>query len=896
MRIAAVALGILLTVAIYVSASMEKRADALTSGSAGQWEYVRGRIDAFISTQAQYAQYGNNGEAGFTIDRDALRGRIDSNGNMNLTTGVGVLGEGDDAANAPVLVDNLITTANVIPGTSVRCNWSGGYGNTTAPNCFDVGKVNEIAARVNAHEAAGFSTDIVVYCATGRTESATVGGLGPLAHTGALGGSTPPRVLAFKWGRNGWSGTTTTTTATTGATGAGVAPPSVTWNSLATNASKCDTYGVNSNAVRCAAQWALYNGTGDTAWGGNGYNMGNGLTAVTSSNLLIDVRTPTPGTTATPSATGGPTTVKIRPQHMFSSELNYLAKRSSTTKNVFIGRTMHLPGIISTGAVMLGYESSFYVWGVNSWNTSLGGESWQTGNWNGSGTAPTAYPLPAATASNHTSGVDQAAPTQSGIGAGSITANSAVISRTASEPATMKVQYGTTPGGPYTSTVNNTVLNASKSVTLSGLSENTTYYYKVTSYDGQANASATSAEMSFTTPDVTAPVITNNQPTGVINTASAVFSVDYSDVGGSGINPATAMIHFDGPMIPGCTATATGISCTKSGMTVGTHNLLAMVNDNAGNYAELAWQVTVADATAPTVSNIQPSGNVASDSTTVSASFADAAPSSGINPATASLTVSGATVSGCSASASGISCTASGMGVGSHTIDVSVSDNAGNSSGVQSGSFTVVDSASPSVSYGGPSGTISDSSPTVTGSATDGSPSSGLSSASLSLNGGASSACAIDGGGNVSCATSGLADGDYEAVISVTDGAGNTGTASGNFTVNTVPPCVPGKPSLGLSKGAAYWQNMAAYLARTLSLPVTLKNNGTETAFAVAISNTTTATNGVLFVSASPVGDISGGASAGSTIVYYVPPGVGSFKTNIKASAEDGCGTGYTYP
>lgn len=889
-RLAVILLGVMIAMTVYFTVYNNQQADAL---SASQWEYVRSAVQGFFAGQAQYS---SDGEAGFLIERTALKSRLDSNGNWDLSAASAptqVLGEGDDAANAPVLVDNLISTPNVIPGTSVRCNWSGGYGSATAPNCFDANKVNQIAARVNAHEQAGFSTDIVVYCASGRTESATVGGLGPLAQTGALGGSSTPKVLGFKWGRNGWTATSTTTTATTGTTGS---PPAPGVHALATNAGPCNSKGVNADAVRCSAQWALYSTTGgDPDWGGTYYNMGNGVTALTTSNQLIDVRTPSPASTMAPAST--PNTMKIPIEHLFDNpgQLNFLAARTTATKNVFIGRTMHVPLMASTSSVMLGYNSTAYVWGVNSYNTSLSGESWQTGNWNGSATAPTAYSTIAASANVDTSGVDRTAPSQSAIGASGITANSAVISRTASEPATMKVEYGTSPG-VYTNTVNNTVLNASKSVTLGALSENTTYYYRVTSYDGQAWRAGPSAEMSFTTPDVTKPVISNIQPTGTITTGSTTLSADYSDIGGSGINPSTAMIHLDGPSLPGCTATATGITCSKSGLTIGTHNILVMVTDNAGNYSELSSQFTVADATAPTVSNILPSGSITTDSATVSASFADAAPSSGINPATASLTVSGATVSGCSASASGISCTASGMGVGSHTIDVAVSDNAGNP-GSGSGSFTVDDAAAPSVSYGGPSGTISDSGPTVTGSATDGSPTSGLASASLSLNGGAASACTIDGSGNVSCPTSGLADGDYNAEIVVTDGAGNPGTATGSFTVSTVVPCTPAKPILGLSKGTANWATMTDYLARQLSVPVKLSNKGTDTAYSAAITGAT-ATNGVSLASSTPMGlgDIAGGGNASATLKYFVPLGTNSFKTTISASAADACGTGYTYP
>lgn len=500
-KTAIIMLGLMLIAGLVVLSSYTKEANALSSG---EWESVRGYIASFYANQ--YTA-GSDGEAGFTINRTTLKSRIDSNANWDLTAAnapTQILGEGDDAANAPVLLDNLVSTANVIPGTSVRCNYSGGYGSATAPNCFDTGKVTDIENRVNAHEAAGFSTDIVLYCASGRTESVTAGGIGALAQTGALGGTTTPKVLGFKWGRNGWTATTTTSTSTAGATGT-VAAPSTTYAN-GTNASGiCSGAANDEELVRCTAQWAIYSGTATAApWGTtNGYNHGNGSTlAPTASNVIIDVRSPSTATTMKPA---GVTAMQIPVNNMFSvaTGLQFISTRTTTTKNLFVGRTMHLPLMVSTNAVMLGYNATGYVWGVNSYNTSLGGESWQTGSMD----SP-AYPTLTATASSHWSGVDTTAPTiTTGATATSIAGTSADITRVANEPATMKVEYDTDSGAPYANTENDTVLNANKTVGLSGLSPGTTYYVRVTSYDGQANGT-TETEFSFTTQPVGKPTLT----------------------------------------------------------------------------------------------------------------------------------------------------------------------------------------------------------------------------------------------------------------------------------------------------------------------------------------------------------------------------------------------------
>ena len=91
---------------------------------------------------------------------------------------------------------------------------------------------------------------------------------------------------------------------------------------------------------------------------------------------------------------------------MFNTGLTNIDDRTTGTKNVFVGRTHMLPGILATGSVMLGYNSTFYVWGVNSWNTSLAGESYQTGN----GLDSPAYALLTAVANDENSTVDVNAP------------------------------------------------------------------------------------------------------------------------------------------------------------------------------------------------------------------------------------------------------------------------------------------------------------------------------------------------------------------------------------------------------------------------------------------------------------------------------------------------------
>ncbi|MBU4455254.1 fibronectin type III domain-containing protein [Patescibacteria group bacterium] len=98
---------------------------------------------------------------------------------------------------------------------------------------------------------------------------------------------------------------------------------------------------------------------------------------------------------------------------------------------------------------------------------------------------------------NTTDSDDVTAPTISNANANPIMDIKAVINWTTNEAATSKVEYGTT-SGTYTTSSSTTALDRSHAVILTGLTQNTTYYYHVVSADANSNT-ATSAEYSFAT-------------------------------------------------------------------------------------------------------------------------------------------------------------------------------------------------------------------------------------------------------------------------------------------------------------------------------------------------------------------------------------------------------------
>jgi len=93
---------------------------------------------------------------------------------------------------------------------------------------------------------------------------------------------------------------------------------------------------------------------------------------------------------------------------------------------------------------------------------------------------------------------DATAPAISTVASSPVADTTAVITWITDEPANSKVYYGSTSGTLTSSTDTDSTLTRNHSVTLSGLSYETVYYYQVVSSDGNSNT-ATSSEGSFTT-------------------------------------------------------------------------------------------------------------------------------------------------------------------------------------------------------------------------------------------------------------------------------------------------------------------------------------------------------------------------------------------------------------
>ena len=81
---------------------------------------------------------------------------------------------------------------------------------------------------------------------------------------------------------------------------------------------------------------------------------------------------------------------------------------------------------------------------------------------------------------------DTTAPTISGVAASAITASAAMIAWTTSEPATSRVEYGTTTAYGLSTALDSRLLTA-HAIALTSLAPNTTYNYRVRSTDAAGN-------------------------------------------------------------------------------------------------------------------------------------------------------------------------------------------------------------------------------------------------------------------------------------------------------------------------------------------------------------------------------------------------------------------------
>jgi subtilisin len=193
---------------------------------------------------------------------------------------------------------------------------------------------------------------------------------------------------------------------------------------------------------------------------------------------------------------------------------------------------------------------------------------------------------------------------------GSITTSGATVTWSTDEASDSQVDYGTAAGN-YTASsgVSQTSGVTSHSVSLSGLSASTTYYYVVRSKDAAGNT-ATSAESTFTTatPDTTAPVI-SAVAAGSITSGGATVTWTTDESSDSQVDYGTSSGGYSQSSGVSQTSGVTSHSVSLSGLSASTtYYYVVKSKDAAGNLATSGegsfTTAASADTTAPTISNI----------------------------------------------------------------------------------------------------------------------------------------------------------------------------------------------------------------------------------------------------------------------------------------------------
>ncbi len=202
---------------------------------------------------------------------------------------------------------------------------------------------------------------------------------------------------------------------------------------------------------------------------------------------------------------------------------------------------------------------------------------------------------------------DTTAPTISSVSSSSVTSSGATITWTTNEAANTQVEYGTSTSYGSSTTLNAT-LATSHSQSLSGLTANTLYHYRVKSSDAAGNP-ATSGDYTFTTSatqDKTAPVITAVTATSIAS-SSATITWTTNEAANSQVEYGTSASYGSSTMLDATLSTTH--SQGLSGLTANTqYHYRVKSSDAAGNPAissDYTFTTSMGkDTTGPVISNV----------------------------------------------------------------------------------------------------------------------------------------------------------------------------------------------------------------------------------------------------------------------------------------------------
>jgi Big-like domain-containing protein len=276
--------------------------------------------------------------------------------------------------------------------------------------------------------------------------------------------------------------------------------------------------------------------------------------------------------------------------------------------------------------------------------------------------------------------------------------------------------------------------------------------------DGAGNVDATPATLGWTL-DTAAPdtTITNGPSAGSTTAAAVTFEFTSNDAG------ATFECAVDLATFAACTSPQT------LDLASGAHTFAVRAKDVDGlvdpSPASVAWTV---DATPPDVTITSTPGDPSNDPTPAFAfTSSDAS-------ATFACSVDGGAFGACTSPF-----TSAALADGSHSFTVRATDPVGNAATASPFAW-LIDTVAPTVTItSAPAALSNDPTPTV----------------AFTTAGGATAIdCQIDSGTFAACTspftTAALADGSHTITVRAADAAGNAGTTSSSFAIDTVPPTV----------------------------------------------------------------------------------------------------------
>jgi hypothetical protein len=259
--------------------------------------------------------------------------------------------------------------------------------------------------------------------------------------------------------------------------------------------------------------------------------------------------------------------------------------------------------------------------------------------------------------------------------------------------------------------------------------------------------------------DTAAPTVTiNTEPAALSNDTTA--TITFTVAGG----PAGTTCAIDGGSATTCSS-----PFTTAALTDGTHTITVAATDSAGNVGTATTNTFEVDTIAPTATiTNQPAALSNNNDPVVTFSTAGAPTSTQCRLDTGAF----------SACASPVTFT--NVSDGTHTITVRVADGAGNVTTTATNAFTI-DTVAPTVTITSQPAALSNNNDPVVAFTTAGGPT--------------AIECRLDAGAFAACTSpatfTNVADGTHTITVHVSDGAGNSNSATtSSFVIDTAPPVV----------------------------------------------------------------------------------------------------------